>query len=361
MDNYSEYEGYSYPPPTPDECSTACCIKLVLAFISITLNLVLVLLSVRISAKGNSNVTKAYFFVVWLGMCNVMYILFNFVIYQLRRMEYAVPSLFECKFNHALQVMNESFAVYILVALSLDRYIMVTNHTRANTCIIRRRYLVILGIFLGSIAASIPILVKADIVELDGVPYFCYYLYHFETFAKVYEILRTVFLYNIPLTIIAFCYTRMAIFLFKSGQNAATISSTRVASRMKKRNRLGISVIIISVMFGVCYSLHHISNILYQFSFNENYPFKHTLERDLKFIGQFFIIINACAHPIIMLVVNRNLRADLFKIVCRCSRCDDYDKKISVEGTLRMSRVQSSRLSTTIVSSDTPRASPSRV
>ncbi|XP_033108528.1 gastrin-releasing peptide receptor-like isoform X2 [Anneissia japonica] len=285
--------------------------------LGIVFNLILTIICLKLCAYGSGRSVfcgRAYFFVMWLCMCNFLFLMYRSIFRILfNKTNDQIDTNMECKLYNAFEVIAQGFAIYTLVALSLDRYGVVLNPTLGITLVTRYRYLILLFIFLISIGSSVPILIYGKITSFHK----CEYIMRFTQHALVYETTRAIVMYVLPLVLISIFYVKMAMILYGSRHSEASQNSTNYQQRTKQRNRLALSVLLITIIFGVCHFSINLGMCL-----QERYTYIR-LGQLLTDIGRPLVYINACTHPIVVFIINRAVRNELRPLVRVFSRLPD--------------------------------------
>ncbi|XP_071964776.1 gastrin-releasing peptide receptor-like [Antedon mediterranea] len=260
-----------------------------------------VIIQHRYMAIHNPNTNSyRYFFVNACSVSSVIFLLLCYIVrYVTPNSSITNPTI--CKCLSSIEFMFQSVMVYTLAALSVDRYCIVKTMIREKSFIARNRYMVMAFIVFASFLFTVPVIIKADIMDKN-----CVFLDYHSTFAKCYEISRACITYLLPVIVIAYLYSTMAFILFQSRTNETVKSVTNYKSQLAARSRLGISVLAITILFAVCYFPNTLHSVLYQFSMDHL-----KIEKVCSCLAKFkdvFVLCYACVHPIVLFATNRSYR-----------------------------------------------------
>lgn len=137
--------------------------------------------------------------------------------------------------------------------------------------------------------------------------------------AKIYETCRMVFLFVLPLMLIAFHYFKMASTLLKSTKSFQDSNSTFI-KQTRARARLAYLAITISVFFGVFWFPSVVYEMWFHFANNE----QHFMEAR-EFINTFrhfhyyMSLANSCLNPWIVFIMSSSHRRKLLQPFSCCT------------------------------------------
>lgn len=199
--------------------------------------------------------------------------------------------------------------VLTLTAMSIQRYRGIVNHLKRRKAGREPSRATVAFIWVFSLVIVVPYgaflrLVDGECIETWGI-----------LGGQVYTLGLFTFHYAIPLTIITFCYARIA-FRIRRGQHegAKIISGTRQA-RLKRRTRHVRAVrmvVLFVIVFAVCMLPHQVVWLWITFGKNVEYS------DNLLTFAYMFTFTSSFANPLVYFTHNPSLRARLKTLVlCR--------------------------------------------
>ena len=222
-----------------------------------------------------------------------------------------------CMFRNFVPVVCQSVCVLSLVALSRERYSAIVHgfQSRFNT----NRFGVIIAcvatLWVLSILCGMPIFWFSYVNNA----YACINVSKSSLSAKIYETCRMVFLFVLPLMLIAFHYFKMASTLLKSTKSFQDSNSTFI-KQTRARARLAYLAITISVFFGVFWFPSVVYEMWFHFANNE----QHFMEAR-EFINTFrhfhyyMSLANSCLNPWIVFIMSSSHRRKLLQPFSCCT------------------------------------------
>lgn len=172
-----------------------------------------------------------------------------------------------CKLLHTSQASSIGCSIFSLTVLSFERFFAVVFPMR-NIVTIRGTVWLIVVIWFFSFVLSMPLLYASKVRISDGVPY-C-----IENWAPIfdpvkapaiYTVVSFVFLYAIPLLVIAVLYSVIAVKVWRKKPPGNTIAPNHQVHRAAKKNVLKMSLALVLV-FAFCWILIHVNLFLTDFS-----------------------------------------------------------------------------------------------
>ncbi|XP_071498451.1 bombesin receptor subtype-3-like [Diadema antillarum] len=161
-----------------------------------------------------------------------------------------------CKLVTFLPVVSEGVSVFTFTALSFDRYkAIVRPMQRRRRPVVRRTCLVAICIWLFAICFGLPSIFLAYL-SYDYPPLvLCFSLPHFTLQARIYEVMRCLIMYVIPLSVITCYYCLIAIQLFRSSRDMPG-EGHQESKQARARRRLAKAVLVLVFIFGFCWFPH---------------------------------------------------------------------------------------------------------
>ncbi|XP_033119712.1 gastrin-releasing peptide receptor-like [Anneissia japonica] len=219
-----------------------------------------------------------------------------------------------CLSTNASIVISQGVAVLTLMSLSMDRFLAIVH----PFAILRLRPgkiygTVIVLIWIISLVVATPIFFLGNADKAINNSY-CHYVPEYTRPGRIYDCVRAALFYVLPLSVIGVSYVLMAHRIFRSTAFAkrSSNSSRRV---QKERQKLGILVLAIVVLFAVCWAPATFYSIYkhYKFVNVELYFFLESIH--LKEWRSTLIFINACTNPIILYLMSKSYREGFVKLV----------------------------------------------
>ncbi|NP_001267568.1 complement C3a receptor 1 L homeolog [Xenopus laevis] len=241
-------------------------------------------------------------------------------------LHYKWPSdLVSCKLLPSIIILNMFASVFTLVAISVDRFILVVKPVWAqNHRSVLLAYLLCLFIWLVSLLLCLPVFMYRTSV-LDGNHTYCSYNYNDqeedqeedadynfseEGYGNEYgghyshdepsgphptsvsiTITRAVFGFFLPLLIILFCYVRLT----------GKVQSGRFAKVGRKTRKVVIAIVL---AFGVLWAPYHIIGIALEFSASS------VLSR-LDHFSQALAYSNSCLNPVLYVFMGKDFKSKM--------------------------------------------------
>ncbi|XP_010894691.1 C3a anaphylatoxin chemotactic receptor-like [Esox lucius] len=207
--------------------------------------------------------------------------------------------LFMCKFTSFVMFLNMFSSIFILVVISVDRYLLVVFPVWAqNHRCLRKASVVVVVVWAISVALSIPSTIFRKVTESNGMQV-CFNHYPTQNSHLTLVVSRFVFSFVLPLLIIIFCYSFIIIRL-----------RTIQLNRSSKPIRVMTAVIII---FFLSWLPYHVFILL-------DYGVKSTsFIRDGIKISVTFASANSCLNPFLYAFMGKGFKPKcwssfLFKI-----------------------------------------------
>ena len=167
-----------------------------------------------------------------------------------------------CKLISMLPIMSEGVSAFTLAAMAHDRYTAIVKPmSRRKSAAAARIYSVAASLWVLSILLSIPSLILSYNHKFSPNEVFCFYVPHYTTGAKVHETVRCVIMFVLPLSIITVYYVIIAKKLLESSLSMpgdSSDSAPAATKQVRARRRLARTVLVLVVLFGVCWMPHFI-------------------------------------------------------------------------------------------------------
>nr|XP_019964992.1 PREDICTED: C-C chemokine receptor type 9-like [Paralichthys olivaceus]XP_019964993.1 PREDICTED: C-C chemokine receptor type 9-like [Paralichthys olivaceus] len=254
-----------------------------------------------------------------------------------------------CKINSALYKVNLFSSMLLLTCISVDRYVVIVQSTRArNSQLERRRYscLVCVGVWLLALLLATPELVFATIVNVDSQQY-CRMVFptYLGNCTKIVVLSLLVSMgFFLPFIIMAFCYSVIV----------AKLLNTRNFQKHKAM-RVILAVVVVFVMSQLPYN----GVLVMEVTQASNMTMTDCEEvKRFDMLGQVLkslAYMHACLNPFLYAFVGVRFRHDVLQLLhCSSSRCMPLVNKSQLGQTNR-SPLSSTRVSV-MSDSDTSQA-----
>lgn len=212
--------------------------------------------------------------------------------------------LIMCKIQNGFTVTTQAVTVFSLTAGAIERHFALLSRNPQSTSwnIV---IFTICTIWAISLFLSIPTVLASHTVR----DILCVPLPLFETSAKLHELLRFLFLYLLPLVIIAWCYTA----IFRELQNSRQLTSKIYQSRHLQQARKRSAFVFLSIitLFAVCYLPYFVYNFIFHFLSelfgDSNKTYFVTLDV-LRVVSQIAVFLRACLDPCAILIISTKHR-----------------------------------------------------
>lgn len=227
--------------------------------------------------------------------------------------------LWVCKMQSFFPIVGQGACVYSLAALSRERYGAIVHGIQLRQGSGKlRNALAVFIVWTVSFLIGIPVLMKAH-KQSDTQ---CSELPAFTTFAKVYQTCRLLFVYLIPLIVIAVYYARMAQTLIQSLKGFG--DSRTGTHQTEARRKLAVIILVVTVFFGVFWFPYYVYIVWYQFSsdYIESQKYSSGGTSSLDIFRNFHYImalINSSLNPWCVFIMSSSYRRQLVQCIC-CGR-----------------------------------------
>ncbi|XP_060638815.2 chemerin-like receptor 2 [Anolis sagrei] len=248
--------------------------------------------------KWDKTVTSLWF--LNLAIADLIFVLFLPLYIAYTALDFHWPfGKWLCKANSFIALFNMFASVFFLTAISLDRYIHLIHpafsyrHRTLNNTLRLILAIWILAALIGS-----PALYFRDTLTLRSNITICYNNFHpydFDLIVLRHHILtwvRFICGYLFPLLIMIICYSLLVIRVKKS----AVLTSSR----------LFWTILVVVVVFFICWTPYHIFTILELSAHHSDYF--HDLIRDAIPLSVGFAFINSCLNPILYVLLSKKLQ-----------------------------------------------------
>ncbi|XP_077988490.1 somatostatin receptor type 3-like [Glandiceps talaboti] len=217
-----------------------------------------------------------------------------------------------CKFVRGFDGMNQFTGIFLLSAMSVDRYFAIVRpmaFRRIRT--VKHAHIVSSLMWLTSLAVSLPLWIFATVTEdvTKGVAS-CDVLWPHHTESSLIFLVSAFGIgFVIPLVVIAIFYTKLSCYLYSVHRSASRLSMAPFVREGSRR--LAVIIVIIVLAFIVCWLPFYVTNFITM-----------TLPRGKKVPYSFFIFyifavflsyVNSCLNPLIYFCLGSGLKKKHFE------------------------------------------------
>ncbi len=272
---------------------------------------------------GNRSLWKVVnSFIFNLSLANFLFIVFIVPIQIEQEINPCwLTSLISCKVKYFLPVVFQSAGIFSLVALSRERYVAIIGglHPRNKPTHSKLSLVIVAVIWVLAVLCGLPLYWLAS----KPRTYMCIpYKTFGDTAARTYAICSIVFLYAIPLFIIAAQYIPIARLLLQSTNMQLSERRSPSSANNMARKRLAIVILIITGTFAFMWLPHFIYGVSYQFA---NSP-ENNFPQHLIYYMQ---VINACLDPWVVFIMSSSYR----NYLVNCVTCSLIRKTFNKHGS----------------------------
>ncbi|XP_033099096.1 bombesin receptor subtype-3-like [Anneissia japonica] len=334
--NDSEYESYSNYGNEYDASPLlwqVCINVMELIFLTIGIfgnTLLIIIISANKTMRSAPN-----YLLVCLAVGDMLLLTLGVPVFVLMRhakyVEFIHNSTFGCKFIHGCLVVAESVSIGTFTALSVDRYMVIRYRisSSSNTQSYRKYICICIFIWIVALLIGTPIFHQAYV---ESWAFYnmttCYPYEMYSTFAKAYQVMLAIFLYIIPLMLILICYSKMAFILMTSIRTNNVISQGSAPDAMMRRRYLARSVLVMILVFAVCWLPWHAAEIVRQFFAYNSFEVQSHIWVIIKDIKYLLIIFSASANPLVLFTVSKQFQKYLRRYFC-CKKSLTFHSKRS--------------------------------
>ena len=228
-----------------------------------------------------------------------------------------------CKLFLFSQGLSVSCSIFSLTVLALERFFVVV-FPLLNIITIKGTLRSIIGIWVAAFALSSPLLYAAKVHLYDGVPFCCEDwapAFNPKKARAIYTIVSFVFLYALPLLIIAVLYSVIAAKVWSRRTPGNTTPANYRVSQQSKKNVLKMSLGVV-LAFAFCWFLMHLNMLLTDFSdVFEACGIPNWLQMTGFLLGHSNSAINCCIYPIFSQEYRRGFKQSMKSLFWKRARC----------------------------------------
>lgn len=273
--------------------------------------------------------TVTNYFIVNVSLADLLTAVFNMIptlFWVVKEVDvwYVGGSLGEalCKLLQFFQLVSIACSVFSMAAIAFDRVFAICRPLKRTITFLRAKWIIV-WIWIASCVIASPNLYILRLKMIDGIGH-CVEkwgpVFNEESSPLVYTIALFIWLYGLPLLLIAFLYTIVIVRLL----NRATpgqYSKTNRSNREKTNRRVLKMLITVVVVFACCWLPLYVRMFLMF-----NYPTRYLcgLPYQLDFITLYLGHANSSVNPYIYVIFNENFRRGFKAIVHKQGLSDQY-------------------------------------
>ena len=274
--------------------------------------------------------------IINVAIADILYIITNAPFYILN--EFGRPcwghGLVACQLRHYIPQVAQGGCIFILTALSRERYVAIVKGFESRMTSTKRRTLITAFLaWVFGITIGIPVLFLTS-TPLGGIN--CLYMPLRTKSSQAYMMFLFIIVYLVPLIFITVHYCHIARSLCKSTVTTLARSSSGSAEQMKGRRRLAHVVLVITVFFGVFWFPHYVFYLWNFFTKHGRYIEENAqFVRIFRYIDYYMALANSCINPWIVFVMSSVHRSTLCKMKSRlvCRKRRNFNSKRSTRST----------------------------
>ncbi|KAI8519726.1 Galanin receptor type 1 [Branchiostoma belcheri] len=294
-------------PPLPPESIVIPVIFAFIFCIGVVGNALVIVVLLR-TGRELENTTNI--FILNLSIADLLFIVFCV---PFQAAVFTLPEwifgLFMCKLVHFFQKATMLASAFNLMAMSVDRYMAIVHPV--DSIDVRKpglAWAVELVIWVLAMGASAPQLVYFKVIDgqhHNDIGDFCVEEWDdLEAQRPVYLVALFVLGYIVPLVIIASCYTLVVRQLNGMSKHSQANRAKRKVTKM---------LIVVVVVFGMCWLPHHILNMWVIFG---NFPYTPPTYA-FNLLAMCLAYVNSCVNPIIYAFLSSEFRHGVGELACR--------------------------------------------
>ncbi|XP_011485716.2 galanin receptor type 1 [Oryzias latipes] len=262
--------------------------------------LVLVVIGKVKNRGGARSLSPTNIFIVNLSVADLSFLLFcvpfEATIYSLPEWVFGG---FLCKFGHYFFTVTKLVSIFTLVAMSVDRYVVVVR-PKKSACA-RSRMSALVGlcvIWMGSLVCSVPVALHQVVTNHPSAPNssFCWENWRGPS-RQFYKVSILLLGYLLPLLLICCCYTRILWHLHKKMKNMS-----RKSQRSKQKTAQ--TVLLVVTAFTICWMPHHIIAMWVEFG---TFPLNDA-SLAFRIVSHCLSYGHSCVNPILYAFLSKNFR-----------------------------------------------------
>ncbi|XP_011200848.2 RYamide receptor [Bactrocera dorsalis] len=248
---------------------------------------------------------------------------------------------FMCAFCPFVQTLSVNVSVFTLTAIAIDRHRAIINPLRARPSKYISKF-ILLGIWLSAFIFASPIAVAFRVEVMheryreDGVIYnvtrpFCTNVNLSDEQLKAYRYALVIVQYCVPCCVISFVYVQMAVKLWLT-ETPGNAEDTRDMALMRNKKKVIKMLIVVVIVFGICWLPLQLYNVLYVTIPEIN---EYHFISIIWFCCDWLAMSNSCYNPFIYGIYNEKFKREFNKRfnLCFCkfrTNNDAHERTLSM-------------------------------
>ncbi|XP_033107067.1 bombesin receptor subtype-3-like [Anneissia japonica] len=239
-----------------------------------------------------------------------------------------------CIFVNFTQVMSMGVSIFTLVALSVDRYQAIVKPMERKSSRFRTAVTIVI-IWMVSIAAASSMIFLSDLVPESNGTSSCHHVEHNTNEARIFESIRMLLMYVLPLLLLCVFYIRIAFILYRSSMQMP--GDGQVSRQVQDRKRLALIIMVLVLLFAILWLPYVVYSLKSEFITEEEYAENEKAYTHLLMIAIIMGSLNSTINPIALCMMSKNFRRYfIMYLSCKCFKrapVNDYKTTIKREGT----------------------------
>ncbi|KAI1307914.1 Neuropeptide CCHamide-1 receptor [Halotydeus destructor] len=283
---------------------------------------------VKIFVSHASMRSRANSFVICLASGDLLVMLgsipFTSLIYTFDSWPFGLVA---CKASEFFRDLSTGVSIFSLTMLSVDRYTAVASPTvttlyhecgSSRRRITSRTRVVIFGVWLVAAILAAPSAFFSYLMEVEvGPDRHILVCYPFPDdlgplYPKVTVTFKFVTYYAAPITIIVFFYSLIAWILLHEpkvdNKSLSAMLTSAEVYRRQKRLKVVKMVLVLVILFAICYLPSHIFLLWFYYSFPASMEHYNGYWHTLKIAGYLLSFCNSCLNPVILYFISKKYR-----------------------------------------------------
>nr|UXG49835.1 leucokinin receptor [Aplysia californica] len=295
-------------------------LMVLLAFLYGSISLMAVIgngLVILVIVKNRRMHTVTNIFIANLAVADVIIGIFSIPFqFQAAILQRWVLANFLCSLAPFVQLISVNVSIFTLTVIAVDRYIAVIHPFKAG-CSKRSAAIIISVIWTVAVGSGVPISLVYWVENNNETNFkdMCkeHELADIENFNLVYNTIMVSLQYLLPLTVITFCYCRIAWRIWGSRRPGAHVTSEDVRGRNKRK--VVKMMIIVVCLFVLCWLPLQTYNMVQRWWVEINY---YTYINIIWFASNWLAMSNSCYNPFIYGLLNEKFKREFRLLFASC-------------------------------------------
>lgn len=225
-----------------------------------------------------------------------------------------------CKFVHFSYQVSIPASIFTVLLVSFDRFYAICHPMRGN--IFRNVKVMTVAIWISSTGYAIPFKMANDIHEHKGTHYCLRVFSPFDNqkSRQVYYLTTFILLYCVPLVILTVLYTLITRKLWQR-KIPGNVSKARFRSTEKEKRRIIKALILIVVVFAICWFPAHVMHYLVYYRIDLLRKIPPEVEVFFFWLCHANSAVNPCLYVLISPSYRKRLRRSFGRFFSCCSFC----------------------------------------